>query len=226
MNNKNKNNNKHSTLLFLPIVSYLDLDVQKKGILKDNKEKTGVYRWTHKKSGKSYIGSAIDLTNRFKNYFNVSYLERETEKNSSIIYRALLKHGYVSFKLDILEYCSFPVLIEKEQYYLNLFKPEYNILNFAASVSGLKHTEATVELIRGSKLGRLRTSEAKLKISLGSAQAQPVIVKENQTGITTEFTSVRKAAVYVGLHHSYIAKCLQKNNIYIGETYTIVKKSV
>jgi len=44
MNNKNKNNNKHSTLFFFLAVSYLDLDIQKKAILKDNKEKTGVYR--------------------------------------------------------------------------------------------------------------------------------------------------------------------------------------
>jgi len=41
----------------------------------------------------------------------------------SIIYSALLKHGYVNFSLDILEYCEINVLIEREQYYLNLLKP-------------------------------------------------------------------------------------------------------
>jgi group I intron endonuclease len=45
-----------------------------------------------------------------------------------MIYRALLKYGYASYKLDILEYCKTNALIEREQYYLDLLKPEYNIL--------------------------------------------------------------------------------------------------
>jgi group I intron endonuclease len=53
-------------------------------------------------SGKSYVGSAINLNSRFRNYYNIAYLERETIKNSSMIYKALLKYGYSSFKLDIM----------------------------------------------------------------------------------------------------------------------------
>jgi excinuclease UvrABC nuclease subunit len=45
-------------------------------ILETNKDKSGIYRWTHKGSGKSYVGSAFDLSNRLKNYYNLSYLER------------------------------------------------------------------------------------------------------------------------------------------------------
>lgn len=158
-------------------------------------------------SEKSYIGSAINLSSR------LSYLEKEINKNNSVIYKALLKYGYSSFKLDILEYCKSTSLIEREQYFLNLFKPEYNILKFAGSVVGLKHTEATIELIRASKLGRNRTEEAKLKIAAGSVQAHSVIVIDNKIGEAKEFISVRKAAKYVRLHHSYLAKCIQKHNI-------------
>ena len=125
-----------------------------------------------------------------------------------------------------MEYCSASLFIEKEKYYLDLFKPEYNILKFAGSVLGLKHTLVTIDIIRASKLGRVRTNEAKSKISIASVQAQPFLDKENQTGITTEYRSARKAAPHVVLHHSYIAKCLRKKNIYRGRIYTIVKKSV
>lgn len=48
-------------------------------------------------------------------------------KGSIVIYRALLKYGHSSFSLDILEYCESSVLIVREQYYINLLKPEYNI---------------------------------------------------------------------------------------------------
>jgi IS30 family transposase len=35
--------------------------------------------------------------------------------------------------LDILEYCDIDILIEREQFYIDLFKPDYNILKIANS---------------------------------------------------------------------------------------------
>lgn len=191
MKNNTMINTNNNNMPFVPIVSYSNGDTYKKDVLKENREKTGIYRWTHLKSGKSYIGSAIDLSCRLKNYYIISYLEREIKKNNSIIYRGLLKHGYSSFRLDILEYCEPIVLIEREQYYLDLLKPEYNILKYAGSVAGLKHTEASIELIRASNLGRNHTEQAKLKIEAGSAQAQSMLVVDNKTGEIKEFTSIR-----------------------------------
>lgn len=36
-----------------------------------------------------------------------------------------------------------------------------------------------------------------------------MLVVDNKTGETKQYTSIRKAAVYIGLHHSYIAKCMK-----------------
>lgn len=58
--------------------------------------------------------------------------------------KALLKNGYSSFSLYILEYCdgfAREDLIKREQYYIDLLKPEYNILKIAGSSLGYKHTE-------------------------------------------------------------------------------------
>jgi len=41
---------------------YSIADTNKLQILKDNKGKTGIYMWTHLKSGKRYIGSGINLS--------------------------------------------------------------------------------------------------------------------------------------------------------------------
>ena len=94
----------------------------------------------------------------------------------------MIKYGYSSFKLDILEYCDPTVLIVREQFYLDQFKPEFIILKIAGSLKGFRHSEATIEVMRAAKLGRNRTDAAKLKIAAGSAQAQPVIVTDNKTG--------------------------------------------
>ena len=223
-NNLINTNNNENIVSIDPVISYENADILKVEILKANKEKTGIYRWTHIESGKSYIGSAINLSLRLKNYYNLSYLERETKKNSSMIYKALIKYGYSSFKLDILEYCDLSILISREQYCLDNLNPLYNILKTAGSRSGVKHSEATIELMRASKLGVSRSEKAKLKIAMGSDQAQPCIVTNNCTGEITEFTSGRKASQFIGKHHSYIAKCLKNHKIYIGEKFTISVK--
>jgi group I intron endonuclease len=69
-------------------------------------------------------------------------------KNNMRIYKALLKYGYSNFMLEILEYCEKSCLIEKEQYYLDLLKPEYNILSKAGSTLGFKHSEETKAKMR------------------------------------------------------------------------------
>ena len=55
-----------------------------------------------------------------------------------IIYKALLAHGFDNFKLEILEHCKPSDLIKREQHYIDLLKPEYNIIKIAVSESVLK----------------------------------------------------------------------------------------
>jgi hypothetical protein len=220
-NNNNNNNNKKNIVSFSLVRSYTKADLR--DIYKDN-NKAGIYKWTHIISGKSYVGSAINLSNRFKNYYNITYLERETAKNNSMIYKALLKYGYPSFKLDIIEYCSLDVLIEREQYYLDHLKPEYNILKFARFIAGFKHSDASSKLSRETKLGRKRSEAAILRIAAGNIQVQLVVVTDNKTGESKEFASIGKVAKFIGIHHSYVAKIIKAHKTYVGKIYTITKK--
>jgi group I intron endonuclease len=83
----------------------------------------------------------------------VRVLENQIKKNNSNIYRSLIKNGYSKFRLEILEYCELHILIEREQYYLDILNPEYNILKIAAgSLTGFKHSEAAKELMSINKL--------------------------------------------------------------------------
>lgn len=42
--------------------------------------------------------------------------------------------------MEILEYCTSELTISKEQYYLDVYKPEYNILEPAGFSKGYTHT--------------------------------------------------------------------------------------
>ena len=55
----------------VPVKSYSNTDTVKFYTLRDNKAKAGIYRLTHKVSGKSYIGSAKNLKSRITYYFSV-----------------------------------------------------------------------------------------------------------------------------------------------------------
>uniref|UniRef100_UPI0022FD6757 hypothetical protein n=1 Tax=Drechslerella dactyloides TaxID=74499 RepID=UPI0022FD6757 len=82
-------------------------------ILKENKGKSGIYRWINKESGKSYIGSSINLSRRLLEYFNTNYL---LTKSNMAICKALLKYGYSNFSLEIIEYCKPEKSVEREQH--------------------------------------------------------------------------------------------------------------
>ena len=129
---------------------YEDAYSMRKSIIKDNKNKSGIYKWTNKLTNDIYIGQSVDLAKRFIRYFNLSYLKN---RETLIISRALIKYGYSSFQLEILEYCDIADLTEREQYYLDKLNPKYNILKIAGSSLGHKLTEETKAKISQSLKG-------------------------------------------------------------------------
>lgn len=83
------------TLTIVPIVSYSNADKAKADIIKEIKGKSGVYRWTNNTSGKSYVGSSIDLAKRLYRYYSLAHIT--VQAKHSIICQALIKYGYGEF---------------------------------------------------------------------------------------------------------------------------------
>jgi len=138
-----------------PVLVYSNLVLDVKSIYINNKGKSGIYCLINLITGVSYVGSAVDLTRRLRYYFSPKFLEKEILKNNSIIYRALLKYGYSNFRLEILEYCDKKSLISREQYYIDILKPEYNICLKAGSSLGRVTREETRSKLRNAWLKRL-----------------------------------------------------------------------
>jgi len=148
-------------MLVSAVVVYTNPAEQKQSIIRDNKLKSGVYRWTNNINGNSYIGSSKNLGPRLQQYYGKSLVN----KKSSLICRAILKYGHENFTLDILEYCGKDVTIEREQYYIDLLKPTYNILQIAGSPLGRKlPLEVRIQMGK-SKLGFTHSDETKALMS-------------------------------------------------------------
>lgn len=52
------------------------------------------------------------------------------------------------------------------------------------------------------------------------------MVIDNNTGVVVSFTSARKAAEFIGVHHSHIVKSLGKFNFYLGRGFLVHKSDV
>lgn len=131
-----------------PIKKYDNAEASRTIIFAENRNKSGVYRWINNLNVNTYVGSGADLAKRIGDYYNQSELVR----NPRPIHLALLKYGHTNFTLEILEYCSKDILIEREQYYLDLLNPEYNILKHAYSLLGYKHSEENIAKFKLKKI--------------------------------------------------------------------------
>jgi len=171
---------------------YYNADTQKSEILRENRDKSGIYLWKNLISGKRYIGSSIQLRTRFSQYFNVNYLERNSGMR---ICRALLKYGYSNFSLQILEYCDPAKCIERETYYIEKLKPEYNISQTPSSPRlGLKHRPESISKMRENFKGRLKTEQHKLSLSLADPNSVSIVVTDLVENKTTIYHSMGAAA--------------------------------
>lgn len=220
-----------------PVLIYTNPDNSKGLIIKQNKNKSGVYRWVNKKSGKSYIGSSSKLNDRFRRYFNHSYLS-SSKRGASLICQALLKYGYSGFRLDILEYCPSSIVLVREQFYLDKLKPEYNILKVAGSNLGYKHSEVSLKLMGLASKSRNKSEEVlkfKRKVMLGRKLSEdhlermaknnpfrvPIVIYNTETGKREEFTSMAQAALFLGVHETTVKRYLINNKPY--NSYKITK---
>jgi group I intron endonuclease len=83
----------------------------------------GIYRIKNLVNGKCYYGSSKQIEKRLSRH------KRELKNNihiNCILQRAWDKYGEKNFLFEVVEECDEMVLLEKEQYYLDL-NPEYNI---------------------------------------------------------------------------------------------------
>ena len=190
-------------------IIYLDSLFNKSNILKENKNKSGIYRWISSISNKSYVGSSKNIGNRLKKYYSINYLKNKINKDNSLIYRALLKDGYSKFNFEILEYCDKNSLLNREQFYIDTLKPEYNICKIAGSMLGFKHSAKTL-----LKFKKRKTVGSYVTI---------VINKDNNTKKT--YNSLRAAAKSIGISHTTLRRYnnkLLKGMFYIK--YNVKKK--
>jgi group I intron endonuclease len=87
--------------------------------------KSGIYEILCRASGKSYVGSSKSIYGRWRQH-RISL--RRGDNGCRLLQLAWNKYGEEAFHFSVIEVCDCSLLTEREQYYIDLLQPEYNIV--------------------------------------------------------------------------------------------------
>ena len=129
------------------IYIYQNVDLNKKVINKDLKNKGGVYLWWCKNTGLFYVGSAksfLGKNGRINEYFQTNrLLNKNKPKISSDIAKDMLSYPKSNWNLiilEVLDVTDLSILKEKEQFWM-LLLPTYNRSLVVGSNDGFSLSE-------------------------------------------------------------------------------------
>lgn len=127
---------------------------------------TGIYQIINIINNDFYIGSAGGKKGIYQRIRN--HISGFNTKNSHCIklLNAMNKYGIENFYFNILEECDKNNCEIKEQYWINLLKPKYNVLQIAFSPKGRIHSEETKRKIGLKHKGKKISEDQKLKLKI------------------------------------------------------------
>lgn len=118
--------------------------------------KSGIYKITNLVNQKFYIGGSVNVYNRMHTHRTKLKNKNHSCKHLEYSYH---KYGEDNFLFEVIEYCKQDELVLREQYYLDLLKPEYNKRTLAQINQNLEVTKQTREKISNTLKKRYEKGE-------------------------------------------------------------------
>lgn len=160
-------------------------------------KRAGIYCIQNTSNNKRYIGSSKNVYQRLLKHFA---LLRHGKHENIILQQSWNKHGENSFDWYMLEYCTDDKLTDKEQYYIDFLKSEYNITrkverNILSPESRMKQSVTRKRLI----------AEGKIAVNFNPKKTYQYDLQGN---FVKEYDSLEQASIESGVHESTICRNL------------------
>jgi len=110
---------------------------------KEHLQKSGVYKIGFVGTNNFYIGSTTES-------FNLRFLRHIMNLQKNKHYNKMLQRAFLKYEkiyLEILEVCEPLNCIQREQYFIDLYSPKYNICKKAGNTFGVKPSQKTLEKV-------------------------------------------------------------------------------
>lgn len=164
--------------------------------IKKNLNVCGVYILTNLINGKRYIGSSKNIGQRLWKHRS---LLRHNKHENQHLQNAWNKYGENNFIYGIVEICKPEQQFIKEQYYIDNYKPEYNI---CLKVNNQEISEESKK--RMSKTRIKKIAEGKIKLTNNT----PVHIYYKDGSYIGYWKSVRSAAKALNVDYQCLSKVL------------------
>lgn len=169
-------------------------------------ERSGIYQIRNIVTGNRYIGSAKCFRVRWNGHR--ARLVKGTH-HSRHLQNAWDRYGAEYFLFEVLEICEADRLLVREQSWLDLEAPEYNVCRNAGNTLGRCHSDETKKKIAEKASGRKcgpRSEEHRAKLSaVHSGKKKPEhVMRALQEGRSRQaFSDERRAKVSAALTAAY-----------------------
>lgn len=151
----------------------------------------GIYKIENKINGKVYIGQSINIERRWREH-NCNYIN-----SSTVLYKAIRKHGIANFTFEIIHTCSENELNELEIYYIE----KYNSFAYNSGSNGYNMTFGGDNNTRG----RIVSKSQKVKTSLTAKERLKNRKNHPLSKVTVcdniEFDSIKDCAEYLNIKY-------------------------
>lgn len=177
----------------------------------------GVYKITNLINGKFYIGSTTGSIKKRKRE-HLSLLRRN-KHHSRYLQFAYNKYGEQVFDFQMLEVCPKEDCLEKEQYYLDLLKPKYNMNPKAINCEGRKVSKITKEKIskklKGIKVGERLSKEKRRELITNNMK--PVLQYSLEGTFIKEWPSIKEIVTTLNLCQGNLSSCCNGKRNKVGK---------
>lgn len=165
---------------------------------------SGIYQIRNLVNGNLYIGSARDIHKRWaihrcqlnKNKHHSKYLQHSWNK-----------YGSDCFEFSVIEVCHILALVFREQYYIDLYQPVYNIAKTAGNTLGTKRSdESRAKMSARKKLSIPRKQTLEERIKRSRSFMGHVLSQETKDKISAALKGKTGNKGFLGHKHSEESK--------------------
>lgn len=149
-----------------------------------------VYLITNKETGHKYVGSTTLPMNRIWQ----QHIQDANKMSSKMIHSEMRKYGNHRFGIQEIDECDESLLIEKEQYWIKHYKPEYNPIVIDNAIEN--KVKAPLKITKPSQPSNYKPWGSLTEENRGNGKHSGLKIrgKNLETGVCTDYESARVAA--------------------------------